>query len=129
MDQLVKEKFTKYEIARIIGARALQIAMDAPILVKFSDEELKAMKYDALKIAETELKEEALPISVHRPIPRRRKGKLSEVKDEAVSDEEIVEKEQQVEKEIVEDAEQLGFAQADEVEETQLGTTTKEEEQ
>src|SRR3989338_4624482 len=107
MNQVVKEKFTKYEIARIIGARALQIAMDAPILVKFSDEELKAMKYDALKIAEAELKEDALPIAVHRPIPRRRKGKLGEVKDEAVSDEELVEKEQQVEKEIVEDAEQL----------------------
>ena len=60
MDIIAKEKFTKYEIARIIGARALQIAMDAPILVKFSEEDLKKMSYDALKIAEIELKEEAL---------------------------------------------------------------------
>lgn len=32
------ETFTKYEIARIIGARALQIAMDAPILLKITKE-------------------------------------------------------------------------------------------
>ena len=27
-------KYTKYELARILGARALQISMGAPILVK-----------------------------------------------------------------------------------------------
>ena len=129
MEYIAKEKFTKYEIARIIGARALQIAMDAPVLVKLSDSDLKAINYDALKIAEIELKEGALPIAVHRPVPRRRRGKLGEVKDEAVSDEELVEKEQQVEKEIVEDAEQLGFAAEDEVEEAQLGAVVAEEEQ
>ena len=37
------ENFTKYEIARIIGARALQIAMDAPIILKISEEELKKL--------------------------------------------------------------------------------------
>ena len=37
----MEQEFTKYEIARIIGARGLQIAMDAPLLLKISEEELK----------------------------------------------------------------------------------------
>ena len=52
-----KEGFTKYEIARIIGARALQIAMDAPILLKITPKELEEMRYDSLKISEKEFKE------------------------------------------------------------------------
>ncbi|MBM3228479.1 DNA-directed RNA polymerase subunit K, partial [Candidatus Pacearchaeota archaeon] len=51
----LKDKLTKYETARIIGARALQIAMNAPLLVKLSKEDLEKIKYDALKIAEIEL--------------------------------------------------------------------------
>ena len=33
--------FTKYERARILGARALQIAMNAPLLVKISKDDLE----------------------------------------------------------------------------------------
>ena len=51
-----KQEFTKYEEARIIGARALQLAMNAPLLVKISEEDLDKIHYDALKIAEIELK-------------------------------------------------------------------------
>ena len=40
-----KEGFTKYEIARIIGARALQIAMDAPILLKITPKEIKSIPW------------------------------------------------------------------------------------
>tara|TARA_Y100000310_G_scaffold345508_1_gene465793 strand:- start:1193 stop:1585 length:393 start_codon:yes stop_codon:yes gene_type:complete len=123
-----KEQFTKYEIARIIGARALQIAMDAPILLKIPEEELKAINYDSLKIAEKEFESNALPISVHRPIPRKGEEKLSVIKEEKISDEELLEKEQEVEKEIVEDASELGFAQQDEAEETTESTTAKTEE-
>lgn len=111
--------FTKYEIARIIGARALQIAMDAPLLLKVPEEELKEMKYDALKIAEKEFRENVLPITIHRPTPKKRKEKLVAIKEEKVSDEEIAAKEHQVEKEITEDAEQLGFVEGDEVEDFQ----------
>ena len=35
-----KADFTRYEVARILGARALQIAMDAPLLLKISEEDL-----------------------------------------------------------------------------------------
>ena len=34
----MEQHFTKYETARIIGARALQIAMDAPLLAKIKEE-------------------------------------------------------------------------------------------
>jgi DNA-directed RNA polymerase subunit K len=117
MIQKNQEKFTKYEIARIIGARALQIAMDAPLLLKASDEELKAIKYDALKIAEMEFEEEVLPISIHRPVPRKGVDKLGVVKDDSVSDEELIEKAKEVEKEIAENPEEYSLVQEDDSEE------------
>ena len=103
------QQFTKYEIARINGARALQIAMDAPLLLKMSEKELKDIKYDSLKIAQRELEEGILPISIHRPSPRRNKDKLSGIKEEQVSDEELIAKEQELEKEIVEGAKEIGL--------------------
>ncbi|MBS3071775.1 DNA-directed RNA polymerase subunit K [Candidatus Pacearchaeota archaeon] len=125
MDSKLKEKFTKYEIARIMGARALQIAMDAPLLLKISEEKLKEIKYDPLKIAEIEFTEGALPITINRPLPRRIGGKISPIKEDHVSDEELVQKEQQVEKEIIQDADQLGFVEQDEdVEDVQAAETT-----
>ncbi|HOP09840.1 MAG TPA: DNA-directed RNA polymerase subunit K [Candidatus Methanofastidiosa archaeon] len=50
----------RYEKARIIGARALQIAMDAPTLI-----ETKEM--DSIRIAIQELDEGVLPLTVVRP--------------------------------------------------------------
>lgn len=109
-------QFTKYEIARIIGARALQIAMDAPLLIKISESSLKEMKYDAIKLAEYEFEEGVLPIAINRPTPRKLKEKLQIIKEEKVSDEDLVAKEKEVEKEIVADAEELGLIQTDEAE-------------
>jgi DNA-directed RNA polymerase subunit K len=111
--------FTKYETARIIGARALQIAMDAPLLLKMSEEDLKAIQYDSLRIAEREFEEQVLPIAINRPMPKLRKTKLAAVKDEVSSDEELVAKEQEVEKELVEGAAELGLVEGDEVEDYQ----------
>lgn len=122
-----EHQFTKYEVARIIGARALQIAMDAPLLLKISESELKEMKYDALKISEKEFKEGVLPISVNRPTPRKRAEKLAPIKEEVVSDEELAAKEHQVEKEITEDAAELGLVEGDEVEESTEEPTAGEE--
>ncbi|MDO8563855.1 MAG: DNA-directed RNA polymerase subunit K [Nanoarchaeota archaeon] len=123
---IMKEQFTRYEIARIIGARALQIAMDAPFLVKISEEELKLFKYDPLKIAERELDLGALPISIHRPLPRKHKDKLMAIKEETVSDEEIKQKEKEVEKEIVEDAGELGFTEDEETFDIEQPSTSDE---
>lgn len=104
-----EQEFTKFEIARIVGARALQISMDAPLLIKISDDELKDMHYDSLKIAEKEFKAGVLPISVKRPMPLKTGAKLQPVRDDSVDDEKIVEKEKEVEKEIAEKAEEMGL--------------------
>ena len=64
-----KEKFTKYEKARMIGARALQISMGAPFLIKLSEKDLEKLKYNPIEIAKMELEKEALPITVRRPLP------------------------------------------------------------
>jgi DNA-directed RNA polymerase subunit K len=53
------KKFTKYEKARIIGARALQISMGAPVLIKTDIT-------DPLEIALIEFEKDAIPITVRR---------------------------------------------------------------
>jgi len=82
----MKQKFSKYESARILGARALQIAMNAPLLIKISKEDLEKVKYDALKIAEIELESGILPISVRKPFPRKKEEALKRAKEQKVSD-------------------------------------------
>jgi len=54
---------TKYERARILGARALQISMGAPVLIELEGET------DALDIAAKELLARKLPISIRRYLP------------------------------------------------------------
>lgn len=54
---------TRYERSRIIGARALQISMGAPILIDVQG------KLDPIQIAEEELKNLILPIMVTRTLP------------------------------------------------------------
>jgi DNA-directed RNA polymerase subunit K len=70
------EEFTKYETARILGARGLQIAMDAPLLIKFEKEELEKVKFDPIEIARIEFESGVLPITVKRPMPRKIDKKL-----------------------------------------------------
>jgi len=114
MKPSIREQFTRYEIARIIGARALQIAMDAPLLVKITKEKLEEMRYDALRIAEYELDEEVLPITIHRPTPKRGRDKLAILREEVISDAELAEKEKELEKEIVENPEEYSLVEEEE---------------
>jgi len=60
-------KYTKYEKARMIGSRALQLSMGAPFLLKLSQEELEKIKYDPIEITLLEFLEGVLPITVKRP--------------------------------------------------------------
>ena len=60
---------TKYEKARIIGARALQLAMGAPMLLKMKKEEFESINYNTVKIATMEYDQGVLPISIKRPMP------------------------------------------------------------
>ena len=63
------EEHTKYEHARIIGARALQISMGAPFMIKLDDEELKKIGYNSVEIAKLEFKQGLIPITVKNPVP------------------------------------------------------------
>lgn len=67
-----KQKYTKYEVARMIGSRALQISMGAPFLVKLSEEELERIGYNPIEIAKIEFDKDVLPITVKRPMPAKR---------------------------------------------------------
>ena len=61
------EEYSKYEKARIIGARALQIAMGAPFLLKLTKKDLEKLKYNTLEIAKLEFEKDVLPITIRRP--------------------------------------------------------------
>lgn len=79
MKQELEEKYTRYEIARILGARSLQLAMDAPVLLKLTKEEMDELNYDVLKIAEKEFESGVLPITVKRPFPKRSEKEIKKL--------------------------------------------------
>jgi len=54
---------TKYERARVLGTRALQISMNAPVLVPLDGET------DALQIAIKELSQRKIPLIIRRYLP------------------------------------------------------------
>ncbi|MDP7457634.1 MAG: DNA-directed RNA polymerase subunit K [Candidatus Woesearchaeota archaeon] len=66
------EKITKYEEARLLGSRALQLSMGAPILVKLSEEDLMKIKYNPIEIAKLELAADVIPMAVKKALPKRR---------------------------------------------------------
>ena len=57
------DKFTRFEIARIIGARALQISMGAPLLIP-----QPKGQYNILELAKLEFEKGKIPITVKRLI-------------------------------------------------------------
>eukprot|EP00798_Chlamydomonas_sp_ICE-L_P019017 gene19017-25608_t len=54
---------TKYERARVLGTRALQISMNAPVMVTLDGET------DPLEIATKELREKKVPFTIRRYLP------------------------------------------------------------
>ncbi|MBS3150394.1 DNA-directed RNA polymerase subunit K [Candidatus Woesearchaeota archaeon] len=64
-------EFTKFEKARIIGARALQLAMGAPVLVKLDKKDFDRIKYNPIEIAKMEFEKDILPITIRRPMPAK----------------------------------------------------------
>lgn len=65
-----ENRLTRFEVARIISARALQISLGAPVLIKTEET-------DPIKIAKEEFKKNVLPITIKRPLPN---GKFQIVK-------------------------------------------------
>jgi DNA-directed RNA polymerase subunit K len=66
---MVKEKkeYTRFERARIIGARALQLAKGAIPMVKVKIG-------DPIKIAQIELEKGVIPLDVRRKLPKKANG-------------------------------------------------------
>ncbi len=65
-------KHTKYEIARLIGSRALQISMGAPFMVKMGEKELEKVAYNPIEIAKIEFEKGAIPIAVKKILPKKK---------------------------------------------------------
>ena len=63
--------YTKYEKARIIGARALQLAMGAPLLVDLKKEDFEKISYSPIELAKIEFDKGVLPITIKRPLPKK----------------------------------------------------------
>jgi DNA-directed RNA polymerase I, II, and III subunit RPABC2 len=57
-------KLTRFERARIVGARALQISLGAPILAAIPNNVL-----DPIDVAIVELQEKVLPMTIRRTLP------------------------------------------------------------
>lgn len=95
MEKSVYEKYTKYEVARILGARALQISMNAPLLLNIPKEKLEELDFNPLKISEMEFEADILPITVKRPLPQKIEMEVTEEEEENLLEEEeapVVEK-------------------------------------
>lgn len=60
----VYEKLTRFEKTRIISARALQIAMGAPMLIKTKES-------NPINIAKLEFEKSVLPITAKRTMPKK----------------------------------------------------------
>ncbi len=117
------EKFTKYETARILGARALQIAMNAPLLIKFSKSDLEEINFDALKIAEVELKSNILPISINKPFPAKKEEELKRINSVKITDKQIEAKEIKEEEEIAKGGEIMELANPEDEREEPVAET------
>lgn len=124
-----KIEFSKYEKARIIGARGLQISMDAPLLTEMSEEELNGINYDPLKIAEKELNDGVLPISVNRPMPIKKGESLEKIKVEEtkLSDVKKEEVQQEEEKAITESGEMMKLSDPEDDDESESLTNETSE--
>ena len=68
-------EYTKYEKARIIGARALQLAQGAPFMLKLTQEDLEKLRYSTIEIAKLEFEKGVVPITVKRPLPIKKEIK------------------------------------------------------
>jgi len=63
-ERIATKFLTKYERARVLGARALQISKNAPLMV-----DIEPGEWDPLKIAEKELLSRKIPFIIRRYMP------------------------------------------------------------
>lgn len=72
IEHLREDETTKFEKARLIGSRALQISMGAPFLIKLTPKQLEELRYNPVEIAKLELESGVLPIGIKRNLPSER---------------------------------------------------------
>jgi len=60
-----RDRLTRFETARLVGARSLQIALGAPILL--APEEIKDL--DSIRITKQEFRNKIIPITIKRKLP------------------------------------------------------------
>lgn len=70
-------KLTRFERARIVGARSLQLAMGAPAFIS-----IEGAYRGPIQTAMLELEEDALPISIRRSLPN---GKTQDIPIKALA--------------------------------------------
>ncbi len=61
-------KYTRFEKARLIGARALQIAQGAPFMIDLKEKDLEAIRFNPIEIAKMEYEKGLIPIDIKRNI-------------------------------------------------------------
>ncbi len=66
--QIGPRVITRFETARVLGARALQISMGAPVLVDTEEDEGSELS-DPLLISQKEIEAGLLPIMIRRFLP------------------------------------------------------------
>jgi len=81
-----KMAYTKFEVARLVGARALQIRMGAPVLIKIP----KTMERP-LDIARLELESGVLPITVKAREEKKVKREMKVIPEIPLDEEDIEE--------------------------------------
>ncbi len=62
------KKYTRFEKARVIGARAIQIELGAPVLIEPPED-----VSDPIDIATLEFEEDAIPMTIVRRLPNGEK--------------------------------------------------------
>ncbi len=66
-------KYTRFEKARLIGARALQIAQGAPFMVDISSKDLEAIRFNPIEIAKLEYEKGLIPMDIKRSVTLSKK--------------------------------------------------------
>jgi len=79
-------ELNKYEKARMLGSRALQISMGAPLHVKLSEKDLEEIGYNPVEIAKKELEAGTIPLEIRREmkvkVEARKEAEAKEEKEE-----------------------------------------------
>lgn len=64
--------YTKYEKARLLGARSLQLSMGAPINMDIPKKKLEEIRYNPLEIAKIEFDAGKIPIEIKRELAAKK---------------------------------------------------------